>query len=164
MNMQASDVEALPEVSKRQPRFPRMPLFGAMALIAVALTLALFGRLTDIGTVRVVTSAPLEIRDLSFHDMADGSIAVRDARVGGLVALVAPGEGGFVRGTMRGLGRERTRRAIPLDAAFRLIAWEGGALTLTDTATGQRVFLNAFGPDNVDSFMTFLKAERTQSE
>jgi putative photosynthetic complex assembly protein len=57
---------------------------------------------------------------------------------------------------MRGLNRARMQRNLPLDTPWRLIRWDNGRMTLSDTATGQRVELDAFGKTNAAAFARFL--------
>jgi hypothetical protein len=33
-----------------------------------------------------------------------------------------------------------------------MIRWENGSVSLSDTATGERIYLNAFGPDNAAAY------------
>ena len=84
------------------PRFPRLPLFSAIALVAFAIAAVMFGQATEIGTLRNPVKSPESIRDLSFAELADDRIAVRDARSGDQLALIGPNEDGFIRGFLRG--------------------------------------------------------------
>ena len=101
-------------------------------------------------------------RDLRFEDRDDGSVAVLDAKNQQLVARLAPGTNGFVRGTLRGLARERRQHNEGSAQAFRLAAWSNGHLTLDDLATGRRLELGAFGPINANDFARLLKLPPTQ--
>ncbi len=102
--------------------------------------------------------APTSVeRDLRFVDRTDGSVDVLDARDGHVVDSVV-GESGFVRGTLRGLARERKRQGIGPDQPFRLVAHVDGRLTLFDPATGRRVDLESFGPTNAAAFAHMLSA------
>jgi len=74
------------------------------------------------------------------------------------VDVVAPGTNGFLRGTLRGLARERKRQGIGPEAPFRLTAHDDGRLTLADPATGRRVDLESFGPTNAAVFSQLLVA------
>jgi putative photosynthetic complex assembly protein len=84
---------------------------------------------------------------------------VRDARDGSVIGIVERGEGGFIRGVMRGLARDRRMRDIGPEQAFRLSAWDTGQLVLEDLATGKRIDLNAFGADNRRAFAEILYAQ-----
>ena len=91
---------------------------------------------------RVASSADLRFVDRDRRQRRRASTP-RDGRV---VESVV-GENGFVRGTLRGLARERKRQGIGPDQPFRLVAHVDGRLTLLDPATGRRVDLESFGPD-----------------
>lgn len=158
--MNAATVPAIRQpVSRKQarPGFPRLPLYSAFALIAFAVAAIVFGQKTGIGAVRVENGRPLDVIDLVIRQEADGGhVTVHEAGSGRVLADYAPGEGGFVSGSVRGFARMRLTAQAPADAPYRLIRWENGAVSLSDTATGQRVYLNAFGPDNVAAFAQFL--------
>jgi putative photosynthetic complex assembly protein len=138
--------------------FPRAPLIGAALLIGFALLSAVLVRATGIGASRSPDAAPVAVREFRFVDHADGSIAVYDPRTDRLLDTVAPGSNGFLRGTLRGLSRERKRQGKSADHPFRLIARADGRLTLEDDTTGRRVDLEAFGPTNAGAFAKFLLA------
>ena len=70
--------------------------------------------------------------------MRDGSIQVTDARTGQVAASVEPGTNGFIRGTLRGLARERKRQGIGIEPPFMLTRWADGRLSLEDPTTGRR--------------------------
>ncbi len=139
----------------RADTFPRGPLFGAAALVALALVAAGVGRLATRPAPSVV-GAVME-RDLRFADRADGAILVYQEGVAAPLTVVT-GQAGFLRGTLRALARERRLDRLGADAPFRLSAWADGRLTLDDTATGQRIELEAFGSDNAAVFARLLAA------
>lgn len=93
---------------------------------------------------------------LSFADRRDGAVDVIDARTGHVLQRVQPGEGGFLRATMRGLANERKRREISDDIPFSLQRTEEGHVLLSDPATGRLVALDAFGQTNRAAFERFL--------
>jgi putative photosynthetic complex assembly protein len=133
-------------------RFPRAPLFamGALVLLAVAAVAAV--RLTGVGAMKDTDAPVVAVRELRFEDRPDGSIVVLDAAGQHLVDTVAPGTNGFLRGTMRGLARERKREGIGPTLPFRLVGHSDGQLTLEDPGTGRRVDLGSFGPTNAAVF------------
>ena len=134
----------------------RWPLMAMGSLVVASIVAVAAVRATGNGPVPhdAATRASAELR---FLDRPDGSIAVVDASNGRVVDQVV-GESGFVRGTLRGLARERKRQGIGNDAAFRLIARVDGRLTLIDPATGRRVDLESFGPTNAGAFSRMLGA------
>jgi len=85
-------------------------------------------------------------------------VRVSDAETGKLVLLVEQDtqSGGFIRGVMRGLARERRMHGIGSVPPFELTLWQDGSLSLHDTATGRDVELGGFGNDNRVVFMELL--------
>ena len=140
----------------RDTSFPQAPLVGVMAVALLALLAVALVRITGVGAARQPDAAAVAVRDLRFEDRADGGIDVYDARDDRLVETVAPASNGFIRGTLRGLSRDRKREGIGPNEPFRLIARADGRLTLEDLATGRRVDLESFGPTNTGAFARFL--------
>lgn len=102
--------------------------------------------------------APSASRQLRFEDGADGSVRIIDAATGEVVQQVVEDtpSGGFIRGVMRGLARERRMRGIGAAPPFTLTLWQDGSLSLSDSATGREVELGGFGADNRAVFMALL--------
>ena len=147
----------------RRESFPRLPLYTAFALIGFAVAAIIFGQATGIGTMLTDPGTPIDIVDLNLTQEADDRILVAETNSGRTLADFGPDEGGFIRGSMRALARMRMVADAEMDAPYRLIKWSSGALSLSDTATGQRIYLNAFGPDQVAAFERFLDSQgRTQ--
>lgn len=136
--------------------FPKLPLYSAGLLILAALLLVAGVRATGEGEVRTPQTAVVAERLLHFVDGPDGSIGVRDARDEHLIETVAPGTNGFLRGTLRGLARERKREGIGPEIAFRLTGRSDGRLLLEDPATHRLVDLGSFGPTNAAVFARLL--------
>jgi len=141
---------------------PRTLLFGAVAVVAVALLLATSSRLSGIGQVRMPESTPFVVRDLRFGDTAEGAVVVTEWPGGAVVEVLPPGTNGFARGVMRGLARDRRSREITAEPPFRLTRWTDGRLSLDDPSTGRRVELDAFGPTNTAVFARLLGAPPRQ--
>lgn len=136
------------------PVFPRR---GAL-LIAGSLIVTLAGvsvaRMT--GWSAQEPDAPtLRERALHFRDTPDGGVAVVDANTGGTLQILH-GEQGFLRGTLRGMARERRRRQITAEAPLHLLARADGRLTLLDKSTGQRYDLESFGVTNAALYAQWL--------
>jgi putative photosynthetic complex assembly protein len=141
-------------------RFPKAALMGAALLAMVSLGSVLAARMGLVGgperPAATVAATPETSRDLRFFDREDGAVVVQPVN-GGDPIVVAPGTGGFVRGVVRGLARDRKARGIGAEPAFSLTEWSNGKLTLEDTATGQRLDLNGFGPTNRAAFAAMLR-------
>jgi len=147
---------------------PRPALILAGALVATTLALT---TLVQVGVLNreAVPSvermkanvAPIEVRKLAFADRADGAVVVSDTDSRETLAVLM-GEndgGGFVRGVMRGMARERMMNGIGQAEPFVLTLWQNGSLSLLDPVTNRSVELGSFGPDNRAAFAKFLKSQ-----
>ena len=143
---------------KREPRKlgPRFPAYIVGAFLVFTLALIVVSNYTGVGTLKVGMGQPMEMRDLAVTRDGDGGLVVRDAANGRLLDVIAEGTPSFVPGAIRGLAYDRRARRADQSAAYRLIHWDSGQLTLTDLATGQKVLLNAFGRDNMLAFGRYL--------
>jgi putative photosynthetic complex assembly protein len=137
--------------------FPRAPLIGAACLIACVLLATLAVRITGVGGSHQPDAPILAQASMQFTDQSDGSIAVTDARDHRLIDTVAPGSNGFLRGTLRGLARERKRESAGAAQPFVVARHSDGRLTLLDPATNRRVDLESFGPTNEGVFARLLQ-------
>lgn len=105
--------------------------------------------------------APLASRTLRFIDAPDRGVRIVDVGSGQTAGTVVPGQKtGFIRGVMRGLARERRMHGIGSAPPFVLTQWRDGELSLTDTATGRSIELDAFGSTNRATFATLLEPAR----
>jgi putative photosynthetic complex assembly protein len=145
-------------VSAPEASLPRIPLMGMVALVVMAVVAVAVVRMTGVGASKQPDAAAVAVRELRFQDRPDGGVDVYDARADRLIDTVEPETNGFIRGTLRGLSRERKRVGIAPDQPYRLIARADGRLTLEDPSTGRRVDLESFGPTNTGAFAKFLGA------
>ncbi len=100
--------------------------------------------------------------DLLMQDHDDGSITVTQAGTGAPVTTVPPATNGFLRALLSGLVRERRREDMGSPAIpFRLVRWSDGRLTVSDTATGRLIELEAFGHTNEEAFARLLDLAQT---
>lgn len=100
-------------------------------------------------------------RTLRFVDRPDGGIAVVDARSGRTLDVMQ-GEQGFLRGTLRGMARERRRNGLDDSTPLSLLARADGRLTLVDPSTGRRIDLESFGPTNAAVFARWIALPTAQ--
>jgi putative photosynthetic complex assembly protein len=137
---------------------PRVPLLAAGALVLLALISATAVRVTGVGASHEIDAATVAQRELLFRDRTDGGIDVLDAKAMQVIHTVAPETNGFLRGTMRGLARERKRQGVGADVPFRLLGRADGRLTLEDPGTQRRVDIESFGPTNAAVFGGLMTA------
>lgn len=147
------------EAHRHDVVLPRSAIIGAGLLVALAIVAAAATRF--IGQVETLRPASIVVaeRALRFEDRADGAVLVFDMRTAEQVSTLAPGTNGFMRGVLRGLVRERRSRDIGDDRPFVLTRWTDGHLTVTDSATGRRIELRAFGPTNEQAFLPLLAGD-----
>lgn len=132
----------------------RIPLIGIGGLLVAAILGVAGVRLSGM-SIHEPDAPVLMERSLLFADRPDGGIDVVDARSHQRIETVV-GEAGFVRGTLRGLARERRRAGIGSTVPFELVAHTDGRLTLVDPATLRHVDLESFGPTNMGDFLRLL--------
>ncbi len=144
----------------RGPRPRRLVWVGA-SLVAASIVVAAGARVTGFGAAPTRVGTEAARVTLHFEDLADGSVGVHSAETGRPVGTVEPGSGGFVRGVLRGMARERRARALDAEPPFELVLWTDGRLSLEDPSTGREIELSAFGPTNAQAFASFLPAQET---
>lgn len=123
------------------------PIWALGALLLLTLAAVAWQSRIGGGPVAQETASVQWQRSLRFEDRPNGDIAVIDATSQREVARFQ-GEQGFLRGSLRALTRERQRRGLGPQAPFELTGHVDGRVTLRDTATGQRIALESFGPTN----------------
>ena len=133
----------------------RLPLLACGALGVTSLVAASWVRPSG-QSIRAPDAEVTQQRALRFEDRPDGSIVVIDATSKRVFDTVS-GQAGFVRGTLRGLARERKRAGLGPEQPFLLMGRADGRLTLHDPATGRLIDLDAFGPLNASAFARLLE-------
>lgn len=139
----------------------RRPAIACGSLVAVALLLVVLGR-GEPGKSIPEAGAVVESVALRFSDGADGSVIASDATTGAQLARIEPGEGGFIRVTLRSLAAERKRHGYGAEVPFMLARTTKGDLVLSDELTGRVMVLDAFGPSNAGAFSPLLDRGATQ--
>ncbi len=131
----------------------------AAIFVGLALTVGVIGA-ARLSGYQAPSSLPQQVADetrvLKFEDAPQGTVNVRDAKTGEMIATFGRGEGSFVRATLRALVNDRRHKGIPLEGDFRLERHAGPQLFLIDEATGKTISLNAFGPSNTAAFAAFM--------
>jgi putative photosynthetic complex assembly protein len=137
-------------------RTSRGVVLGAGLLIGFVVVAITVGRVEHVGLTRMEPSRPVQSLALRVDDAADGSITLRDAEHGDLVATVQPGADNFIRATLRGFAQGRLRAGLPREVPFRLTRFDDGSLRLDDALTGRSVDFGAFGPSNFAAFARLM--------
>ncbi len=136
--------------------FPRGILIAVATLLGFIILMISIARLTGIKMELAPVTPEVQARDIQFQDVPDGSLAVLDVETGALITTLPPGNGGFVRGVLRTMARQRKGYQADLSQPFHLARRESGDLTLKDPVTGIRLELKAFGLSNEASFAQLL--------
>lgn len=137
-------------------RFPVGMIMAAIALLVFSAGAVVFGQTTGIGLVKQQTGQPVAVRDVIISRGSGDAVIVNDVATGEVIAAYPKDAGGFVRGSLRAFERMRQIAAVPGNAAYRIIQWDTGRVSLSDTATGERLYLEAFGRDNAAAFAALL--------
>lgn len=143
------------------PGFPLPPLLGAATLIAIALVGVTWFRLTAPPPAPPPIDQAVASVQLTFEDVADGSIRVYDATNGALLEEIPAGADNFMRATLRSMVQSRNATDEAERAPFGLYQFADGRLLLVDGVTGDAIDLWAFGRTNGAAFARFLPAERS---
>ena len=157
---------AAPELHSHHMPVSRGPLLAAAVLIGATLLGVATLRVSGVDVSTRSQAAVVAQRTLHFEDQPDGSVHVLEAPAGQakrLLQVVSAGEGGFLRGAMRALVRQRRAAGVGAEPAFVLTARADGRLTLADPATNERVDLESFGPTNAAVFARLLAAPQPQA-
>ena len=140
-----------------EPLIAKGGILAGCGLVLFALVAVTTSRLTGVGGVRMTVPAAVESLDLNFVDGQGGAVLVLNHRAGQVIDTLPPGSNGFVRVVLRGLARERKLGDIGPQPPFRLSRHANGQLTLTDTSSGKKVDLDAFGAANVGAFARLMQ-------
>lgn len=143
---------------------PSPPLLARLLPGVVAVALAgvlLCATLARLENYAGAPAAPPVIAkaELTFTDLANGGVLVRNAATGQAIANIPSRDDGFLRMTLRLLAAARLRQHIGQTTPFLLTEFTGGRMLLADPATGLTVELEAFGPSNVGEFTHFFASE-----
>lgn len=139
----------------------KLPLFGALAVVVLAIVLVVGSVLTK-GPASSAHSTVIAERILYILDEKDGELAVYDARTKKPLGRFGKGEGAFVRISIRSLLRMRTLKQIDLNLPFRLAKTENDDLRIIDPESGENIRVNAFGPIATESFARFLQPHHSE--
>jgi len=149
--MSATVQRADAERSRTPPGLAMLAL-GALVFLGCGVA-----RLTGYGAAPAPAPVVAQV-SLHFNDMPNGTVDVVDLATGRVIDVIAAGKGGFLRSTMRVMATEREVRHLGPQKPFTLLATADNRLQLIDTATGQVLELEAFGPSNEAVFAKILYA------
>lgn len=134
----------------------RLMLVALAALVLMVLVATLAARLTGFTADSVADTPIVQTRELGFRDLPGGKVSAYEWNSDFTLLVVNAGEGSFLRGVVRSLVRQRAGLSPDLRVPFHLNRHSDGRMVLLDPATGERIDLIAFGPDNYRVFATLL--------
>lgn len=138
---------------------PTVPLLLAAGLVVVTLLGVVWQQaVINPAALSAAPAAVVAEQALQFVDAPDGSVRVVAMPDGAELDVIAPGNGNFLRGTLRGLVRERRLSNASMTAGFVVRRYADGAVVIDDLATGRSIDLRAFGPVNAGELTRYLPA------
>lgn len=144
----------------RQASFPRWFVIGTAVLMLTAIFGAGLARFLGVGLSRVADSPVTGTVEIWIDEQRDGTALVRHAATGKTLEILPADGGGFVRGLVRGMFRQRLLGQQARTLPFQLSQREGPKYFLFDPATGTRMELDGFGPTNTQSIARLYEAAR----
>ncbi|MEM8877412.1 MAG: photosynthetic complex putative assembly protein PuhB [Pseudomonadota bacterium] len=138
-------------------RVPRIPLIAAAGVVVFAFVAILFSSQTGIGTMTEDNGAQLSTRLITFHEVENDRVAVRDPETGTQITIIEMSKDGLLRNALRAVRDSRARSGSPQVPEFQIVGWENGRITLTDQIGGRNIPLTSFGPAASDA-QTALRA------
>jgi len=145
-------------------KVPRAALAAMAGLVLVTVIMAGTARITVAGKVVnpvTVTQEQQQPLRITFEREPGDVVAVMAVDDGRLLRRLDPGEGGFLRGVLRPLDRERVRAGADPAAPYELSRNAAGSLTLLDPLTGVIVDVAAFGRTSSDAFADLMRTAAT---
>jgi putative photosynthetic complex assembly protein len=145
-----------------QESFPRTPLLAIGGLVLLSLLAVGIMQLTgaqgqlDVTTANGETPSIIERQELIFRDLENGAVAVIDPASQVQLTRIEPGTNGFMRSTLRGLGRERMRQNLTPDEPFEIQILDNGRALLVDPSIDRVIDLWAFGESNAMNFINLF--------
>lgn len=136
----------------------RKPAIACGLLVAAAILIAAVGK-PEGAKPAFAVAQPEASLGLLFTDAPDGTVTVNDATSGKALRRLPPGEGGFLRTTVRNLAMARKRAGNASEAGFTLARLPGGSLVLRDPVLDRAVLLDAFGQTNKNEFAALFAAK-----
>jgi putative photosynthetic complex assembly protein len=117
-----------------------------LAVACLGLAFVTLGKLTGLGTERVVNGAVVAAYPVTMMLEADDAVALRSVETGQIIVGFDKGRGGFLRNAIRAFGLKRNQMNVPPQIPFVVTRWESGRITLNDPATNHQVPVDSFGP------------------
>ena len=129
-----------------QQVIPRPVAWMAGMLVTLSLLGAGAARYTGYSATRLPDAPLLGEEAVVLHVSSEDHLQVRGSE--GVIMDFGPGDGGFLRGVHRALGRTRLQAGADLTAPYLIQRWGDGRVSLHDPQTESHIEMMAFGEDN----------------
>lgn len=129
-----------------QQVIPRPVAWMAGMLVTLSLLGAGVARYTGYSATSLPDTPLLGAEAVVLQLSSQDHLEVRGAE--GVLMDFGPGEGGFLRGVHRALGRTRLQAGVDLEAPYLIQRWADGRVSLHDPQTQSHIEMMAFGEDN----------------
>jgi putative photosynthetic complex assembly protein len=138
--------------------FPRWLLIGIGALLIATVGFVALARLTGFGITKVNETPILGSVDIWFEDQDNKTMLVRRFADNAVLEVLPADGGGFIRGVVRSLFRQRLVANQERTLPFRLSQRQDQKFFILDMSTGAKMELDGFGPSNTLSIARVLEA------
>ena len=143
-----------------QQVIPRPVAWMAGMLVTLSLLGAGVSRYTGYNATSFPEAPLVSAEPVVLHTSSQDHLQVRGSE--GVLMDFGPGEGGFLRGVHRALGRTRLQAGADLQAPYLIQRWGDGRVSLHDPQTDSHIEMVAFGEDNAalmkEVWLTAVKA------
>jgi putative photosynthetic complex assembly protein len=129
-----------------QQVIPRPVAWMAGMLVTLSLLGAGLARYTGYSATSLPEAPLLGAEPVVLHVSGRDHLQVQGSE--GVLMDFGPGEGGFLRGVHRALGRTRLQAGVDLQAPYLIQRWGDGRVSLHDPQTDSHIEMMAFGEDN----------------
>ena len=124
--------------------------------VLAAVMIAVAGIVVMMPGKPVPTGATVGERAFRIDQQPGGVIAMRDARSGVTIGVLATNGDGFMRGVLHSIALRREKLHLSQETPLSLVATAGGRLILSDPQTDTLIDLEAFGSANEAAFARLL--------
>lgn len=140
-------------------RVPKPMLYGIAGLLMTITAFVGLARLTGLGVADLADEPTVDRMAVRFADEANGGVGAYDPESGAVLHIFEPGEGGFVRTSLRSLSHNRRLAGVGPMPPYELHRSATGNVVLFDPTTGKSLTLQAFGDANENDFAQLFDAQ-----
>lgn len=143
-------------------RMPKPMLYGIAGLLIAVTAFVGLARLTGVGVADLSDEPAVERMAVRFLDEPNGGVGAYNPESGAVLHIFEPGEGGFVRTSLRSLSHNRRLAGVGPMPPYELLKSATGHVVLFDPTTGKSLTLDAFGDANENDFAQLFDAQANE--